>query len=56
MEKIVFIIPAMNLGGAEKSLVELLNIIDYEQYTVDLFLLEGEGILLKEVNSHVNIL
>lgn len=56
MEKIVFIIPAMNLGGAEKSLVELLNFIDYEQYIVDLFLLEGEGILLKEVNSHVNIL
>ena len=56
MEKILFVIPAMNIGGAEKSLVELLNNINYEKYKVDLFLLEGEGTLLKEVNPKVTIL
>lgn len=56
MIKIIFVIPAMNLGGAEKSLVELLNIMDYKKYEVDLLLLEGEGILLSQVNPAVNIL
>lgn len=53
-KKILFVIESLNLGGAEKSLVTLLNLIDYNQYDVDLQLFsfggEFENILPKEVN------
>ena len=31
MKKILFVMPALNGGGAEKSLVNLLNLIDYKK-------------------------
>ena len=46
----------MELGGAETSLLGLLDAIDYEKYTVDLLLYAREGILLSEINSNVRIL
>ena len=36
-KKVLFIIPSLNAGGAEKSLVNLLNHFNYEEYEVDLF-------------------
>ena len=38
-KKIVFVIPSLDAGGGEKSLVNLLNCIDFNQYDVDLILL-----------------
>ena len=35
----------MELGGIEKSLIGLLDAIDYEQYSVDLFLYGHHGSL-----------
>ena len=46
----------MELGGAETSLLGLLDAIDYEQYDVDLQLYAIEGPLLSEINSNVRIL
>lgn len=46
----------MELGGAETSLVGLLDTIDYEKYNVDLLLYAKEGSLLSEINSNVVIL
>ncbi len=43
-------------GGAEKSLVNLLNELDSEQYEVDLLLLKKKGIFLDQVPEWVNIL
>lgn len=32
MNNILFVMPSLGSGGAEKSLVNLLNLIDYEKY------------------------
>lgn len=51
MEKIKILITAMslNVGGAEKSLVNLLNMIDLNKYDVDLMLFQKRGVFLKQV-------
>ena len=46
----------LNVGGAENALVSLLQVFDYERYSVDLLLLKKEGIFLKQVPKEVNIL
>lgn len=46
----------MEVGGAEKSLIELLNCIDYEKYSVDLFLLKHSGEFLNQINKNVKLL
>lgn len=46
----------MELGGAETSLLGLLDTIDYEKYNVDLLLYAKEGSLLSEINSDVIML
>lgn len=56
MKKLLFVMPSLDSGGAEKSLVNLLNIIDYSQYNVDLFLLKQEGLFLNQIPKEVNLL
>jgi len=55
MKKILFVNYSLNMGGVEKSLIELLNHIDYSKYTVDLHILRDEKELVNDVNSNVNI-
>lgn len=43
-KEIVFVIPGLAAGGAEKSLVNLLNTIDYSRYNVDLIVFNKSGI------------
>lgn len=43
MMKILFVIPSMRIGGAEKSLVNLLNLMDLNEYDVSLLLFKPEG-------------
>lgn len=47
---------AMELGGIERSLLGLLDSIDYEQYNVDLFLYGHHGPLFSLINPNVNLL
>ena len=56
MRKILFVMPALYGGGAEKSLVNLLNLMDYEKYDVDLLLFKREGLFLSQVPKEVRIL
>ncbi|SDX65681.1 glycosyltransferase [Paenibacillus sp. CF384] len=56
MKKVLFVIPTLTTGGAEKSLVNLLNLFDYSTYRVDLLLFKQEGIFIKQVPKEVNIL
>ena len=35
-KKVLFVIDSLHSGGAEKSLVSLLSLFDYENYDVDL--------------------
>ena len=46
---------SMNIGGAEKSLANLLNLLDYEAYDVDLLLFQRRGDFLSQVPRQVNI-
>ena len=55
-KKLLFIIPSLDAGGGEKSLVNLLNTIDYSKYEVDLFLFKDGGIFKEFVPKQVNIL
>ena len=43
-------------GGAERSLVNLLQLLDYDRYNVDLLLFQNEGMFLKQVPKAVNII
>ena len=56
MKKIIIIHSNLEIGGAESSLIGLLQSIDYSRYEVDLLLLEKKGELLKFVPSQVNII
>ena len=56
MKKLLFVMPSLDSGGAEKSLVNLLNIIDYTHYNVDLLLLKQEGLFLNQIPKEVYIL
>lgn len=54
-KKILFINGHLNVGGVEKSLVDILQHIDYNRYDVDLLLLEGMGDYENELPPQVNI-
>ena len=41
MNNFLFVIDSLHCGGAEKSLVSLLNSIDYSKYKVDLLLFKS---------------
>ena len=44
MKKILFVMPTISCGGAEKALVELLKNIDYSRCKVDLLLFRKDEI------------
>ena len=46
----------MELGGVERSLLGLLDSIDYDRFDVDLFLMRHSGELMPYLNSRVNLL
>lgn len=56
MKKILFVTPTLRSGGAEKSLVNLLNELPGNKYAIDLMLFKKEGIFLSQVPEWVNIL
>lgn len=55
-KRLLFVNGHLDVGGIEKSLVDLLNYIDYSIYEVDLLLLEGKGAYWDKVPSTVNII
>jgi glycosyltransferase involved in cell wall biosynthesis len=55
-KKLLFVMPSLSAGGGEKSLVNLLSQIDFEQYNVDLFLFNKAGLFLNSIPKEVNIL
>ena len=57
MKKKIFIFShAMEIGGAERALLGLLNCIDYDAYDVDLFLMRHSGELMEFIPGRVNLL
>ena len=60
-KQLLFIIDSLNCGGAEKSLVSLLPLIDFSKYGVDLLILDAQrdkhkGVFEKYVPAEVNVL
>lgn len=55
MKKILLVQDALNTGGAEKLLIDILNGLDYSKYSIDLLLLYKQGEYLSQVNSNVNL-
>lgn len=55
-KKLLFVITNLDAGGAEKSLVNLLNTIDYADYDVDLILFQKKGIFLPLLPKEVVVL
>lgn len=55
-KRILIVSHALELGGAERSLIGFLNTIDTTKYSVDLFLLRHEGELLNMIPKEINLL
>lgn len=56
MRNILFVINSLAIGGSEKSLVSLLNLIDYSKFNVDLLMLKVGEEFDKYIPKEVNIL
>lgn len=56
MKRILIIHPSMEIGGAERALLGLLDSIDYNSYNVDLLLCSHTGDFMPLINNHVTLL
>ena len=54
--KIFFLLPSLVGGGAERTLINLLQKIDYKVYEVDLLIVLKKGVYLNQVPKGVNLL
>lgn len=55
-EKLLFVIPSLRSGGAEKSLITLLSLMDYEKYDVDLLSFRQDGLFYNKIPQQVNVI
>lgn len=55
-KKLLFVIESLGCGGAEKSLVTLLNLLDYSKYDVSLQLFTYNGEFMKYIPQQVHLL
>lgn len=54
-KKLLFILPSLESGGAEKGLITLLSLLDYSRYDAELFLFRREGFFLETVPDEVTV-
>lgn len=55
-KQLLFVIDSLTCGGAEKSLVTLLNLIDYSKFDVDLMMFKRGGAFESSVPENVHII
>lgn len=55
-KKLLIVSHALELGGAERSLIGLLDALDPQLWDIDLFLLRHEGELMEAIPAYVNLL
>ncbi|MBE6730280.1 MAG: glycosyltransferase [Ruminococcaceae bacterium] len=55
-KQLIIVSHALELGGAERSLIGLLSALNPEEWDVDLFLLRHEGVLMDAIPDYVNLL
>lgn len=56
MKKLLIVINSLDIGGSEKSLISLLNLVDYNEYQVDLLMIKKGGDFDSYIPSQVNVL
>lgn len=54
MKRILIVSDSIRVGGIQKSLINMLNIINYDNYSIDLLLFDDKN--TKNINKNVNIL
>ena len=55
-KRILFIIDSLNCGGAEKSLISLLPLLDYDRLDVNLLMFRRGGVFEKYIPSQVKVI
>ena len=55
-KRVLFVINSLGCGGAEKSLVSLLPLFDYEKYEVDLLMFNPGGMFMPLLPQEVTVL
>ena len=55
-KRVFFSMHYMELGGAESSLIGLLQVLDYSKYEVDLFIHSHQGEMMQFIPKEVNLL
>lgn len=55
-KKLLFVIPSLDAGGGEKSLINLLRILDFNRFDVDLMLFHKRGLFLDLLPKEVRVL
>lgn len=53
-KRILFVIPSLWSGGAEKSFITVLSLFDYEKYEVDLLAFRRDGLFADKIPEEVN--
>ena len=56
MKKILFVVNTLGVGGAERTLLDLLDSLDRRLYAIDLYVLLGRGQLMDQVPEGVRLL
>ena len=56
MKRILLFSHALELGGAERALIGLLDSIDYSRCSVDLFLMRHQGEMMPLIPAQVRLL
>lgn len=56
VRKVLFLIDSLTCGGAEKSLISLLPLLDYSRVQVDLMLVERGGVFEQYIPKEVNVM
>ena len=55
-KRLVFVMESMGSGGGERSLLTLLQLMDYEKYDVDLLLFNPSGLFMDMIPPQVNLI
>lgn len=56
MKKILFGITSLNIGGAERVLIDLVNELSKKDYDITIFTIYGNGILEKQLSKKIKLL
>ena len=55
-KRVLFVMESLRIGGAEKSLLTLLSMLDTSKYEIDLFLFKQMGEFMEQVPKEINFL